>query len=74
MVCLSIARIVSSVATPHRWAGLIIPTPESMVSRSSFALATISREASSVLRRRLAAGGHLLVSSRWFPRNRGGRC
>ncbi len=50
-----------SVATPHRWAGLISPTPGSMVSRSAFTLATISREASSVLLQRLAAGGGLLT-------------
>lgn len=49
-----------SVATPHRWAGLLSPAPGSMVSRSTFALATNSREASSVLPRRLAAGGSLL--------------
>lgn len=53
-----------SVATPHRWAGLFSPTPGSMVRRSSFALATSSREASSVVPRRLAAGGHLLAASR----------
>ena len=57
------------VATPHRWAGLFSPTPGSMVSRSSFALATVSRETSSVLHRRLAAGGRLFSSSQWSPRN-----
>ena len=67
--------VASCTTSPYRWAGLISPTPGSMVSQSTFTLATSSREASSVVLRRLAAGGHLLWGpTRWFPRNRAGRC
>lgn len=42
-------------------AGLISPTPRSLVRRSSFTPETKSEEASSVYLRRLAAGGVVLV-------------
>ena len=51
-----------TLATYHRTGGSGggIPSPGSLVGRSSFAPATTSEEASYVLRQRLAAGGDVL--------------